>query len=275
MFASGRFAAVPLIGGLHPWQSVFVSIGAIGIVLSLLVLTFNEPPRQRAREENVGFSDALAHMRAHLGSYIAIIVFVTCFSGVSLTYGAWLPTVITRTWHVPPQQVGLIFGPILLVCGSIGAWCGGTAIDMLTRRGRRDAPEIVGIWVTLLYIPLGVATPLVPEVGEMWFGLATQLLVNGAFHPVAASIVARLTPQRLMGKVTATYLLIFTILARAGGPLLVAVMSDHLFSGPQALGFALGTATFFAMVSAFIGIAWLLVRVRQELSASLQPTPAS
>ena len=121
----------------------------------------------------------------------------------------------------------------------------------------------VGVWITIIFIPFGVAAPVVPGVGEMFFALAAQLLVAGAYNPVAASILAELTPQRLMGKVTAIYLLVFTLLGRGLGPLLVAAISDAFFAGPQALGFALGSAAAALMAAALVAIALLLRRARR------------
>ncbi len=277
LFGSGRLGAVPFIGGLQPWQAVFVTIGAVGIPLSLLVLTFREPARSGmdGGDAGVHFSEAIAHIKSLWRPYCALAVFVTCFFGVAISYGSWMPTIIGRTWHLPPQQIGIFFGGALLICAPIGAWCGGHMIDVLVRRGRRDAAELVGIWITLVFIPFGVAAPMVPEVGEMFFALAAQLLVAGAYNPVAASILARMTPQRLMGKVTAIYLLVFTLLGRGFGPLLVAAISDYFFSGPQALGFALRTATIALMAAALIAIAILLLWARRErLQSTLGERPA-
>ncbi len=255
-FGSGRFASLPFIGGLHPWQAVLVTIGIIGIPLSLLVFTFREPARLNAGrgESGVRYSEAVAHIKSLWRPYGALALFVTCFYGVAISYGSWMPTIIARTWHLPPQQIGIFFGGCLLICAPIGAWCGGHAIDVLVKRGRRDAAQIVGRWITVIFIPFGIAAPIVPKVGEMFFALAAQLLVAGAYNPVAASILAQLTPQRLMGKVTAIYLLVSTLIARSVGPLLVALISDNFFKGPQALGFGLGTEALFVMALALLAI---------------------
>ncbi len=265
LYGSGKLAFIPWIGGLRPWQAVLVSIGVLGIPLSLLVLTFREPARALLQPGDAGvkFSEATAQIKGNWRVYGALATFVTCFYGVAISYGSWMPTIIARTWHLPPQQIGIFFGGALLICAPIGAWCGGHAIDVLTKRGRRDAAATVGIWITVIFIPFGIAAPIVPEVGEMFFALAAQLLVAGAYNPVAASILADITPQRLMGKVTAIYLLVFTLLGRGFGPLLVAAISDHFYSGPQGLGFALGTASAGLMLLALWSITALLRRARR------------
>ena len=265
-FASGRLAGIPVLGHLRPWQAVFMLIGGVGIPLALVVLTFREPTRSIAGTGDAGvhFSEALRHMKTAWGQYAALILFVTCFFGTAISYGAWMPTVIGRTWHLPPQTIGIFFGLTLLICAPIGAIGGGLAIDLLTKRGHRDAAELVGVWITAIFIPFGIWSPIAPSVFQMFFALAAQLLVAGAYNPVAASLLARITPQRVMGKVTAIYLFIQTLVARSLGPLMVGAASDLLFTGNRAVGYALGTVAAVLMFIALAAIVWLLVRARAE-----------
>jgi len=267
---SGRFAGVPILGHLRPWQAVFMLMGIVGIPLSLVVLTFREPPRSTlGAGDNVHFTEAMAHMKTAWGHYAALIVFVTCFYGTAISYGAWMPTVIGRTWHLPPQTIGLFFGLTLLICAPIGALGGGYAIDVLTKRGRANSAEIVGTWITAIFIPFGIWSPIAPSVFQMFFALAAQLLVAGAYNPVAASLLARLTPQRVMGRVTAVYLFIQTLVARSLGPLMVGVASDLFFTGNQAVGYALGTVAGVLMAIALAAILWLLIRARTAVSQAV------
>ena len=262
LVGSGALKSVPWLGTLHAWQAVLVIIGAIGIPLSLIVLTFREPMRRlegSMAQSGVTFAEAWVQIKSQWRTYVPLVMWMTCFFGVAITYGSWMPSIISRTWHLPPAQIGLFFGGCLLICAPIGAWCGGYFIDILQQRGRKDAAEIVGLWVTIIFIPFGIAAPIVPGVGEMFFALGAQLLVAGAYQPVGASLLAKITPPRVMGKVTAIYLLVYYLIGRGFGPFAVAVISDNFFSGEQALGYSLGTVSAILM---FIGLAmiWLLLR---------------
>ncbi|HEY3919820.1 MAG TPA: MFS transporter [Stellaceae bacterium] len=269
---SGALKAVPWIGGLHAWQAVLVIIGAIGIPLSLLSLTFREPPRRiegSIAQTGVTFREAFDQIKAGWRTYLPLFAWITCFFGVAISYGSWMPTIIARTWQLPPAQIGLFFGGCLLICAPLGAWCGGYAIDVLQQRGRRDAAEIVGVWVTIIFIPFGIAAPIVPQVGQMFFALGAQLLVAGAYQPVGASLLAKITPARVMGKVTAVYLLIYYLLGRGLGPFIVALISDNFFTGAQALGFGLGAATAVLMALALVMILVLRRRARRAIPSSV------
>jgi MFS family permease len=268
---SGALKSVPWLGGLHAWQAVLVIIGTIGIPLSLLSLTFREPLRRiegSTARSGVTFREAVDQIKSGWGTYLPLVTWITCFFGVAITYGSWMPTIISRTWALPPQQIGLFFGACLLICAPIGAWCGGHIIDILQQRGRRDAAEIVGVWVTLIFIPFGIAAPIVPQVGQMFFALGAQLLVAGAYQPVGASLLAKITPPRVMGKVTAVYLLVYYLIGRGLGPFIVALVSDNFYSGPQALGYGLGTVTAILML---LGLAMIWTLLRRARRTALVP----
>ena len=271
LVGSGALKSVPWLGGLHAWQTVLVIIGAIGIPLSLVVWTFREPPRRHADtpQSGVTFREGVDQIKDRWRTYIPLMIWMTCFFGVAITYGSWMPTIISRTWQLPPAQIGLFFGGCLLICAPIGAWCGGHAIDTLQKRGRPDAAEIVGVWITVIFIPFGIAAPIVPQVGEMFFALGAQLLVAGAYQPVGACLLARVTPQRVMGKVTAIYLMVYYLLGRGLGPFVVAVIADNFYSGPQALGYGLGTVSAGLMLLGLAMIWLLLLRARRVGAVAL------
>jgi MFS family permease len=258
--ASGGLKAVPFVNEMQTWQAVLVMIGAIGFPLSLLTLTFREPPRRAsAAGEGVSFGEALAHMKQHRRAYLLLLGYAICYYAQASSYGVWMATVIARTWQLTPQQIGPYFGGELLILAPIGSWFGGLAIDVLTRRGRKDAAPLVGLVTTAIFIPLVIAAPMVPNINQMWVTLGLSLLLAACYYPVSASLLAQITPQRLMGKITAIYLLIFTLLGLGAGPTFVAMISDHFFAGPQAIGYALGTASGVLIVAALV-IVWALLR---------------
>jgi MFS family permease len=260
--AAGGLKGVPYVGTLKTWQAVLVVVGSVGFPMALLTLTFREPLRLlEGSEQNAGvsFGEALAHLRRNWRAYLPLTVFATCYYAQASSYGVWMATVIARTWSLKPQQIGPMFGGELLILAPIGAWFGGLAIDRLTRKGRADAAPVVGVWATLVFIPLVIAAPAVPGLNQMWVTLGVSLLLAAIYYPVSATLLAQLTPQRLMGKVTAIYLLVFTLLGLGLGPTLVAAISDHFFTGPQAIGYALGSASGCLIVTALV-MALLLLR---------------
>jgi MFS family permease len=258
----GGLANVPVLGSLRDWQAVLVIVGLMALPLALLTLTFREPLRLAAgsrAEEGVAFAEAFAHIGREWRIYVPLTVFTTCYYAQANSYGVWIATVIARGWGLSPSQIGPLLGGELLILAPIGSWCGGFAIDLLTRRGRRDAAPTVGLWTTLVFIPLVILPPVVAGLNEMWISLGVSLLIASVYYPVSASLLAQITPRRLMGKITAIYLLVFTLLGLGVGPTLVAVISDRFYSGPHAIGFALGTMSGGLITLAFV-MAVLLVQ---------------
>ncbi|MDT9170902.1 hypothetical protein, partial [Escherichia coli] len=54
-------------------------------------------------------------------------------------------------------DVGVLYGSVVAVAGSIGIIAGGRLSDLLHRRGYRDAPLRVGIISAALTLPLNLA----------------------------------------------------------------------------------------------------------------------
>ena len=63
---------------------------------------------------------------------------------------------------------------------------------------------------------------------------------------VGATFLTRVTPSALMGKISAGYLLFQTLLGQACGPMLIALVSQHVFHGRNSLSgaFALCVVAF-------------------------------
>jgi hypothetical protein len=251
---------------MQTWQAVLSMVGLIGFPLALLTLTFREPPRLGRgsdAQDGVSYGEALAHIRAHWRVYLPLTGYAICYYAQASSYGVWMASVIMRTWHLTPPQMGPLFGGELLILAPIGSWFGGVAIDTLVKRGRKDAAPLVGVVTSIIFIPFVIAAPMVEGVNEMWVTLGLSMLLAAVYYPVSASLLASVTPQRLMGKVTAIYLLIFTLLGLGVGPTVVAMISDSFFSGPQAIGYALGTASGVLIVFALLMALVLLRNTRR------------
>jgi MFS family permease len=268
--ARGGLKSVPILGGMQTWQAVLSMVGLIGFPLSLLTLTFREPLR-RARgseeQDGVSYGEALAHIRANWRVYLPLTGYAIGYYAQASSYGVWMASVIMRTWHLTPPQMGPLFGGELLILAPIGSWFGGVAVDTLVKRGRKDAAPLVGFVTSIIFIPFVIAAPMVPGVNQMWVTLGLSMLLAAVYYPVSASLLAAVTPQRLMGKVTAIYLLVFTLLGLGVGPTVVAIISDSFFSGDQAIGYALGTASGVLIIFATV-MAWVLMRILRRTAVT-------
>ncbi len=255
---------LPFVGALKPWQIVFVLFGLIGLPAAALILPMAEPRRTQHEAAIGGASvkEAWAHIKAHGRIYWPLMAFGTLHGMLSLSFAAWAPALLGRTWGLSPARIGLTFGVMMLVLAPIGLVVAGEAIDRLARRGRPD-PAGVGIVATLIIWAAATAMPISPTPGLFWTLLGVLLLASGTAVPVASTILAGITPSRAMGKVVALQGLITGFLSATVAPSLPPAMAAALFhNSRRALGEALSLSVFVYGALALVAI--LVVRSAQR-----------
>jgi MFS family permease len=255
-----KVRGLPLVGALHPWQMVFVLFGLIGLPAAALMIAIAEP-RRTGHEASIGgasLSEAWTHLNAHGRIYWPLMAFATLHGMLSLSFAAWAPALLGRTWGLDPARIGLTFGILMLVLAPLGLVLVGTTIDRLARRGRPD-PAGVGIVATLVIWTAATAMPIAPSPALFWTLLAVLLLASGAALPVASTILAEITPSRAMGKIVALQGLISGFLSATVAPSLPPALAAGLFHGAKrSLGDALSLAVF--VYGALALLAVLMVR---------------
>lgn len=238
--------SLPFVGALKPWQIVFVLFGLIGLPAAALMLPVAEPRRtdHEAVFGGAGLKEAWAHVTAHGRIYWPLMAFATLHGMLSLSFAAWAPALLGRTWGLDPARIGLTFGVMMLVLAPLGLVIAGETIDRLARHGRPD-PAGVGVAATLIIWAAGTAMPVAPSPALFWTLLGVLLLASGTAVPVASTILAGITPSRAMGKVVALQGLISGFLSATLAPSLPPVLASGLFHGSKrALGDALSIAAF-------------------------------
>ena len=263
--ASGLHA-LPLLGELHPWQMVFVIFGLIGLPAAALVLAIAEPKRtdhEVTASVDASVGEALAHVKARWKTYVPLIAFTTMHGMLSLSFAAWAPALLGRTWGLDPARIGLTFGVMMLVLSPIGLAIAGVVIDRMARMGRAD-PAAIGIVATVVIWLTATAMPIAPSPGVFWLLLAVLLLFSGTAMPVASTILAAITPSRAMGKVAALQGVVVGLLSATLAPSLTPILAASLFQGQRrALGEALSLAVFVYGLLALIAILAVRHAVRQ------------
>jgi MFS family permease len=235
---------LPFIGTVHPWQMVFIIFGLIGLPAAALMLTIREPPRGTSdvdQRANASIKEGLQYVVEHWRVYVPLIVYSTLLGMLSLSFAAWLPAMLGRTWHLSAMQIGLTFGVLMLVLSPLGLWISGVAIDKACKR-RKDGAAIVGVVATLLIWFTGTLMPLATSPALFWCLLALLMLFSGTAFPVGSTLMAMLTPSRAMGKVIALQGLVAGVMAAVVAPSVVPAVSATIFAHqPLAINYALAT----------------------------------
>jgi MFS family permease len=101
---------LPFVGMVKSWHLVFIVIGAVGLPLALLSLTFSEPSRRDlpAKVDSIEPTSLLQYILDHK---VLITLLFSGFSIMAVLGGSlvWVPAFVTRVYKLTPVQYG---GPI-------------------------------------------------------------------------------------------------------------------------------------------------------------------
>lgn len=143
------------------WRTVFLIVGAPGVVIALLIqLTVKEPPRdlsERGVSVEVTF-DVFQVFRwlGRIRTFRFLVFSATVCSMVNYGVQIWAPTFFIRVHDISPRQVGLKLG-IASAIGLLVATMGsGLLVDRFAHRDIRLYMRISG-GAMLLAIPFGIA----------------------------------------------------------------------------------------------------------------------
>lgn len=230
--------SLSLFGAVRPWQAVFLCLGGAGIVLSPLLLTVREPPRQ-ARHASAPLSEVFAFLRQNRRAILHHNFGFAFLSMSAYASVAWLPTFFVRIHGWEPSRFGLVYGAIVTVFGGGGVLFGGWLADRWLRRGHTDAGLRVGAVSAFVSLGIGLLY-LFPSNAT----LAASLIIPAAFlagMPVGVSPAALqdLMPANLRAQASALSLLILNVVGLGCGPIAVALITQYVFADEQALGWSL------------------------------------
>jgi MFS family permease len=225
---------------LAPWQAAFIIIGAPVLLLVPLFLLLSEPLRRGA-----GATGSLPLREVGLVLRTRAAAIVPMFAGfamvnlVSYTFLLWTPAFLQRTYGWNTAQSGAAFGLIILVCGTSGVFCAGWLSDRLARRGHLDAQLRVAAFGYVGCGVFGALAPLMPSAPAALAVLAPAIFLSMMPYPCAGTAIQLIIPNRARAQVTALYVTMTTLVGLVVGPVVVGVMTDHVFHDPAQIRYSL------------------------------------
>ena len=217
-----------------------------------------EPARRapRSPREAGANTSAFVHLRLHWQAYTSLTVGYSMISVVMNTYHLWGVQVFVRIHELPVSKAGLMVGCVIAVLGTLGILTGGWLNDRLRAAGHDDAALKVGILAALTMIPFTCTATLVDNA---WLALSLMapigFFTSFGFGASGAAIVL-LTPSQIRGTVAAVYLFVINMIAMGLGPLLTALMNDHVFHSDLAVGKSVAVVATVALVFSTLLLAW-------------------
>ncbi len=235
--AHGRFDALGL-AQFAAWRDVFILAGVLGFVAAALMLSMREP-RRRGVMIGAVRGHALHDAARYLGANAA--VFVPFYLGVAIcsiaTYGAaaWTPTFLIRHFHLTPQSVGTLMGPVILPASLIGPLIGGVVIDKL---GGGDSPLRKFIMLAVLPLTLipAACVTFAPSALAAVFLAASIAFFFAIFGTAFVTTAQELVPNNMRGVSVSLFNFNNTLIGQNLGPFLIAVGTERLFKDPARVG---------------------------------------
>jgi len=229
---------LPLLGAIPGWQKVFLIVGLPGLLVVPLVLwTVREPIRRGLMASRAGdgntvlpLSEVAAHARASWKALATHNVGFALLSFSSYGTGSWLPSMFKRVHGWDEAQFGLVYGLIVFFGSAGGAILGGVVADWLAKRGYRDAKIRVGFFAAWLWLPFGIAFPILEDGTLAMVVAAPAAFLASMPFGVAPAALQEMMPNNLRGQMSALYLFMTNLLGLAIGPLIVGATTDYVFS---------------------------------------------
>ena len=260
---------LPLVGAVHPWQTVFFFIGAPGLLIALLMFTVKEPRRAEGTGAAVPIGEVFGYLRANSRTFTLQSLGFALSATVNYGIAAWLATFLIRTYGWTATRAGTVQGALTMTIGVVGTLAGGWMSDRWVRAGRVDGPLLVGITGAAGMLVSATAYPLM---ASAWAAVAWLAVVNffaalpwGAASAAAAEIV----PARIRAQGIALYFLVLSLVSGVLGPFAVAFLTDHVFGRDSALGWSLAIVNVVGM-SLAIALLWAARGSYRETVSRLQ-----
>ena len=279
------FCAIPVgsalgyvVGGFMDahfgWRMAFFVAGVPGLILALLCLGLNDPPRGSQDGEETAQPRVASRPAAN---YLALLknrpyaLTIAGYAAYTFALGGlayWMPAFLERIRHVPEKSATFSFGIIVVITGFVGTFAGGWLGDFCARYTQRAYLWISAV-ATLAAAPFAwfALTVTAPRTYLICMVIA-QLLMFLSTGPINATIVNLVLPTQ---RASANALGVFSIhlLGDVPSPLLIGLISTHssLQQGVKLVPLAI-------VVSGLIWICGALAQPAGLAQAKLQDAPA-
>ncbi len=273
--ADRLIAQYAILSALEPWQFVFVAIGIPGVLLGLATLAVREPPRRGPGEEGgkaevYTLRETLAFFwagRAFFGRFYAAM---TAIIIVLYALPAWMPAFLMRRHGADSATMGLEYGALVLVMGTVGVLTGPVIGRWIESRGYEGGTVIVAGIAAVALVPASIALSLAPTYGTALAAAAVATFFFSMPQAMAASALQLASPNGMRGLASAMYVFLVAVVGLGIAPTIVALFTDVVFKDPAKVGVSLSIV---CATSAAVG-AWLAFRALPHYRASLQRAEA-
>lgn len=276
------------IGGwlsqMFGWRTVFLFVGAPGLLLALLILlTVREPLRGMSDKPSVSGPDQTETDRVPATSEILRFMWgqksYLCILGGFALNGltgqavlVWFPVFMMRVHHMEPVKVGFLTGTLVAAGLVLGSLTSGFLADRLGATDRRWYLRS-SAFGALMMAPLAVGFALSPSIAGIVVLFLVYKAVGGFVQPPAFAIVQSIAPPRMRGSATFAITVVQNLIGTALGPLIIGMMNDALSPslGVEAIRYSLVAVSIFTALGGFshaLGNRWVRADIERAMALS-------
>jgi len=251
--------SIPGYGLVIPWRSAFILCGAIGPIVGLLFFSVKEPARRGMRTDKMKGPTAVDKL-AYLWRQRAVVI--PLFLGFCLYYvafvgvAAWTAPLLMRSFDAQLPDFANMLGIILLIAGVSGYMLGGLSADSAigSRRGGR---LIIMTFLPIIALPCAFSG-FAPSLLVAILLLASISLATPMLNVAMNATVQEIVPNDMRGFSYAFLSVVSALPAGAGGPLLLAWVTQSVLGDPARIA----TSFVIVVIPSLLGsaIAFLLAR---------------
>lgn len=233
-------------GEVRGWQLIFWLVGLPGLLVSFLMAATLEEPKRRVLPEHhdsaaepgaappaslvADYAAAIRYMAKHRAVYAPLFLQLL-FTALAMGSAQWTPIFYQRTYGWEPALLARYSSFISFLVVPLGMWVGVVVAERLVKRGANDAAYRAFWYGRLLQLPSVVST-LMPN---PWLALlmsATGLFAVGINGPAQNAALQAITPPQYRAKITSLFLFLLYVVGFALSPIIVGVLTDHVFRDP-------------------------------------------
>jgi len=259
--SAGDAIMIPLLGELSAWQATFVIVSLPGFFLVLVMGTIKEPFRHgmttrdgQAVDSSLGATKDFFFR--HFKTYAIMFLGFGLAGAMAIGFFAWTTPLFNRIHGWETARIGLTFGTIVMVMGTLGIILGGAVADRLLQKGQQHAYIKVAIWAVLGAMIFAGTAAMAPNPYVAFAFLCPAVACFGMPVALAPAAVNHITPNRFRGQAIAIYVFVVGLINNVIGPISVGFLNDYLFHDPMAINKSMLTiAIVFGIVAALI-LAW-------------------
>lgn len=236
---------IPLVADLHSWRQIFIVIGAPGILFALLAFLLPGRRDQAGAAENpiAKWSEVFLFMRDRWQFFVCHFIGFSCILAAAVGRQYWLPAFFQRRFGMEIGDVAFLIATFSTVTGIVAFIVGGRLVDGMVRKGSADAHFKYYSRASLIIAVCGCAAFAMPTVPAV-LALLAPVALPVAMAGIAASAIQVVTPASMRGRVSGIYLMVVSLVAQTGGPLLVATITQYGFADTARLPAALSISMF-------------------------------